>query len=184
MRPARPSGTPRRSRPAGTPRATAGAHARGAVRTARRGAPDVRRALARLAERPGRDPELAGLLAELLRHRERKIRLQAHRVSRQVLDRDEFLDRTTGLLDDRDPDVVRTAVRTLAYAGWAPAVPGLIGLLGHSRPVVARDARDALVRLGEPAIPALRHAAGRARPDRRRVYEWLIERIRGGEDGC
>ncbi|MFV2175616.1 HEAT repeat domain-containing protein [Actinomadura sp. LOL_016] len=146
---------------------------------AREGAPqDVRQALTRLAEQARTpDPELAGLLAELLEHPDRKIRLQAHRVSRQVLERGEYLDRTVELLDDRDSDVVLTAIRTLAHAGWAPAIPGLIALLGHPRPVVARDARDALVRLGEPAVPALRHAEGRARPDRRHVYSGLITRI-------
>ncbi|QFG20865.1 HEAT repeat domain-containing protein [Actinomadura sp. WMMB 499] len=153
---------------------------------AREGAPaDVRRALTRLAEGArAPDPELAGLLGELLGHRERKVRLQALRVSRGFLPREEYLDRTVGLLDDRDSDVVLTAIRTLAHAGWAPAIPGLIALLGHSRPVVARDVREALVRLGEQTLPALRRAEGRARPDRRHVYTCLIERIRDeeGED--
>ncbi|MBE1537778.1 HEAT repeat domain-containing protein [Actinomadura algeriensis] len=148
---------------------------------ARGGTPqDVRRALTRLAEGARKpDPELAELLADLLGHRERKIRLQALRVSRQVLPRGEYLDRTTGLLGDPDSDVVLTAIRTLAHAGWAPAVPGLVALLDHPRPVVARDARSALVRLGAPALPALRHAEGRARPDRRRLYGEVIDRIRG-----
>ncbi|MFD0903615.1 hypothetical protein, partial [Actinomadura sediminis] len=147
---------------------------------------DVRRALDRLVEGARTpDPELAELLAELLGHRDRKIRLLALRASRRVLPRDEYLDRTAGLLDDRDSDVVLTAIRTLAHAEWAPAVPGLVALLGHARPVVARDAREALVRLGETAVPALRHAEGRARPDRRHVYTGLIDRIREAEeDGC
>ncbi|RSN68392.1 HEAT repeat domain-containing protein [Actinomadura sp. WAC 06369] len=149
---------------------------------AREGAvPDVRRALARLVEGARTpDPELAGLLAELLGHRERRIRLQALRAARRVLPREEYLDRTVALLEDRDSDVVLTAIRTLAHAEWAPAVPGLIALLDHPRPVVARDARDALVRLGERAIPDLRHAEGRARPDRRRFYAEVIGRIRDG----
>ncbi|MEV5826296.1 HEAT repeat domain-containing protein [Spirillospora sp. NPDC052242] len=146
---------------------------------AREGAPpDVRRALARLvdgARTP--DPELAELLAGLLGHRERKIRLQALRAARRIMPREEYLDRTVGLLEDRDSDVVLTAIRTLAHAEWAPAVPGLVALLDHARPVVARDARSALVRLGERAIPALRHAEGRARPDRRRIYAGVIDRI-------
>ncbi|MEW2359571.1 HEAT repeat domain-containing protein [Spirillospora sp. NPDC029432] len=94
-----------------------------------------------------------------------------------MLDRPAYLEQTVRLLDDPRPDVVRSAVRTLAHGGWTPAVPDLVGLLADGRPAVRRAAADGLVLLGDAALPALRHAAGRARPDRRRLYASLTDRI-------
>ncbi|WP_433150831.1 HEAT repeat domain-containing protein [Actinomadura nitritigenes] len=141
------------------------------------GARVVRRALSLLADR--RAEGLEDLLAELIGHRETKVRLHAHRVSRRVLSREAYLEQTVRLLDDPEPDVVRSAVRTLSHAGWTPAIPGLVGLLGHPRPQVRQAAADGLVRFGEAAVPALRHAAGRARPDRRSRYTAPLAEING-----
>ncbi|MFB4295561.1 HEAT repeat domain-containing protein [Actinomadura sp. NTSP31] len=141
------------------------------------GAREVRRALARLAER--REDGLEELLAELIGHRETKVRLHAHRVSRRVLSRAAYLDQTVRLLDDPVPEVVRSAIRTLSHAAWEPAIPGLVGLLLHPNPHVRRAAGDGLVRIGAAAVPALRHAAGRARPDLKSRYTAPLEQING-----
>ncbi|MEU8800132.1 HEAT repeat domain-containing protein [Spirillospora sp. NPDC048819] len=152
-------------------------------RQAREGGPkQVRRALTGLAERhedahADPDPELEELLAELIVHRETKVRLHAHRISRRVLDRPRYLEQTTRLLDDPEPDVVRAAVRTLGHAAWEPAIPGLVALLAHPREPVRAAAAAALVMIGAPAVPALRHAEGRARPDRRHRYTAVLEGI-------
>ncbi|MFJ6866631.1 HEAT repeat domain-containing protein [Streptomyces termitum] len=142
----------------------------------------VRRGLARLVEdtAPGTDG-LAGLLEGLLSHRDTGVRLHAHRASRALLDRDAHLRLTERLLGDPNPDVVRGAVRTLAGARRASAAPALVALLGHGREPVRRSAGEALLRLGPAAVPALRRAASRARPDRRPVYEELLAGI--GDDG-
>ncbi|MBO2459454.1 HEAT repeat domain-containing protein [Actinomadura violacea] len=146
------------------------------------GAKEARRALALLADR--REEGLDELLAELIGHRETKVRLHAHRVSRRVLGRAAYLDQTVRLLGDPEPDVVRSAVRTLSHAAWAPAIPGLVGLLAHPRAQVRQAAADGLVRFGAAAVPALRHAAGRARPDHRSRYTAPLARINGsGHDG-
>ncbi|MDL4772735.1 HEAT repeat domain-containing protein [Actinomadura xylanilytica] len=158
------------------------------LRLARTGGTEqIRRALSLLAEpftdapAPGRPPardfELEELLAESLGHPEARVRLHAHRLSRKVLARPAYLEQTARLLDDRQPDIARAAIRTLAHAGWAPAIPALVGLLAHPRPTVRRTAADGLARIGAPAVPALTHAAGRARPDRRRVYTAVLEKI-------
>lgn len=163
-------------------------------RLARTGGPEqIRRALTLLAERhddnPGRvrrhgadrpadrDHELRGLLAESLGHPEARVRLHAHRISRKVLDHEDYLAQTVLLLDDRQPDIVRSAVKTLCHAAWKPAVPALVDLLTHSHPAVRRATSDGLVLLGAPAIPALKHAAGRARPDKRHLYTTVLEKI-------
>ncbi|MEV3924130.1 HEAT repeat domain-containing protein [Actinomadura coerulea] len=170
-------------------------------RLARTGGPEqIRRALTLLAERHEDDParmrrhgadrpahpdaELRELLAESLGHPEARVRLHAHRISRKVMDREDYLDHTLPLLDDRQPDIVRSAVKTLCHAAWKPAVPALVGLLTHSHAAVRRAASDGLVLLGAPAISALKHAAGRARPDKRHLYTTVLEKIATAQDGA
>ncbi|TDD63370.1 HEAT repeat domain-containing protein, partial [Actinomadura rubrisoli] len=149
------------------------------LKRAREGDPkEIRRALTALAEAPP-DGEFTGLLAELIVHRETKVRLHAHRVSRRVLDRAAYLAQTTRLLDDPEPGVVRSAVRTLSHASHEPAIPGLVTLLAHAHRLVREAAAEGLVLIGAPAIPALRHAASRARPDRRQRYIAVLRKITG-----
>ncbi|MWA00014.1 HEAT repeat domain-containing protein [Actinomadura sp. LD22] len=143
------------------------------------GAKEARRALALLADR--RADGLEDLLAELIGHRDTKVRLHAHRVARRVLSRAAYLDQTVRLLGDLEPDVVRSAIKTLSHAGWTPAIPGLVGLLAHPRPQVRRAASEGLVRFGAAAVPALRHAAGRARPDHRSRYTGPLAEINASE---
>ncbi|WP_406116811.1 HEAT repeat domain-containing protein [Streptomyces virginiae] len=147
----------------------------------------VRQALARLVEGhrgpdPDRDPRLRDLIGELLRHPKPKVRLHAHRTSRAMLDRQTYLHHTSILLDDPLPDLVRTAIRTLCHANWAPALPALTGMLEHPHPVVRRTAAKGLIGMGERAIPTLTHAAVHARPDRRSRYTAVLEQITAAED--
>ncbi|MEU8003973.1 HEAT repeat domain-containing protein [Catellatospora sp. NPDC049111] len=149
----------------------------------------VRRALTRLAElheddRPpddrlaaDQDSELENLLADLLHHPEPRIRLHAHRIARKLLDRPTYLRHSAVLLDDPEPDVVRAAVNTLSHAVYQPAIPAIVGLLVHSHTGVRRAAIGGLVQIGPSAIPALRHAAGRARPDRQHHYTAVLDQI-------
>lgn len=144
----------------------------------------IRQALTRLAEGHGgpdeadQDPGLRNLIGELLRHPRPKVRLHAHRTSRAVLDRQTYLHHTSILLDDPQPDLVRTAIRTLCHASWTPAVPAVTGLLEHPHPAVRKAAAEGLVMMGMPAVPALRHAAVHARPDKRSLYTEVLDRIR------
>ncbi|WP_328908747.1 HEAT repeat domain-containing protein [Streptomyces sp. NBC_00234] len=148
----------------------------------------VRRALTRLAEEhsgpaPDHDPALRELIEDLLTHPRPGVRLHAHRTSRRMLERHTHLHHTAILLDDPQPDILRLAIRTLTHAGWEPAVPALTVLLDHPRPVVRRAAAEGLRRMGAAAVPALRHAAGRARPDKRDLYLDALADIRSTEDG-
>ncbi|MFC9602617.1 HEAT repeat domain-containing protein [Streptomyces niveus] len=147
------------------------------LRLARTGSPDqIRRALTRLAEAPG-DPELLALVGELLHHPRPRVRLHAHRTSRALFDRETYLRHTSTLLGDAQPDLVRSAVRTLTHAAWDPAVPPIVGLLDHPHPAVRGAAVDGLARMAGRAVPALRHAADHARPDKRPVYTAVLDRI-------
>nr|WSW70131.1 HEAT repeat domain-containing protein [Streptomyces sp. NBC_00995] len=129
---------------------------------------------------PDRDPRLLDLLGGLLTHPRPRVRLRAHRTSRAMLGRRAHLRHTALLLEDPRPDVVRMAVLTLCRAGWEPAVPAVTALLGHPHAVVREAAAEGLVGLGEAAVPALRHATARARPDRRSRYTEVLDRIGAG----
>ncbi|WP_191839397.1 HEAT repeat domain-containing protein [Catellatospora chokoriensis] len=147
----------------------------------------IRRALTRLAELhedgrpvgagPVTDPELENLLADLLHHAEPRIRLHSQRLARKLLDRSTYLRHTAVLLDDPEPDVVRSAIDTLSHAAYQPSIPGIVGLLAHPHIAVRRTAASALVRIGPPATPALRQAASHARPDRRHHYTAILDQI-------
>ncbi|UPT46875.1 MULTISPECIES: HEAT repeat domain-containing protein [Streptomyces] len=71
------------------------------------------------------------------------------------------------------------AARTLGRAGWEPALPDLVRLLDHAKPVVRKAARDALVGFGGAAVPVLRRTAAHARPDRRPLYTDVLAEISG-----
>ncbi|MFE2295022.1 HEAT repeat domain-containing protein [Streptomyces sp. NPDC059452] len=156
----------------------------------RRGTPEqIRRALGRLVEehapRPGREPDLAvhAVIEELLRHPRAGVRLHAHRVSRALFDRATHARSTVLLLSDPLPDVVRMAARTLGRARWEPALPELIRLLGHPKPVVRGAAREAVTGFGAAAVPPLRRAAAHARPDRRPLYTDILAALTGPGTG-
>ncbi|MFI6698406.1 HEAT repeat domain-containing protein [Streptomyces sp. NPDC050509] len=150
---------------------------------ARTGTPErIRRALTRLAEEhsgpePDQDPELHAVIAGLLTHPRAGIRLRAHRISRAMLDRTAHLRHTAVLLDDPQPDIQRMAIRALCGAPWEPAIPAVVERLAHPHPVVRTAATEGLVTLGARAVPALRRAAGHARPDKRSLYTDVLDRI-------
>ena len=137
----------------------------------------IRRALTLLDEDHEHDPELESLIAELLHHPEPRIRLHAHRTGRKLLDRPTYLRHTAILLDDPEPDVIRSAITTLSHAAYEPAIPALVGLLAHPHTAVRTTAANGLVRIGPSATPALRHAAGRARPDKRHHYTTVLNQL-------
>lgn len=146
----------------------------------------IRQALMRLTEAhsgpdPDQDPGLRDLIGELLHHPKPRVRLRALRTSRAMLDRQTYLHHTSILLDDPQPDLVRTAIRTLCHATWAPAIPAVTEMLDHSHPVVRRAAAEGLITIGAPAVPALRHAAVHVRPDKRSVFTEVLERITAAE---
>ncbi|WP_406279727.1 HEAT repeat domain-containing protein [Embleya sp. NBC_00896] len=150
--------------------------------TARTGSPEqVRRALSRLVEDRvhGRDcdPEVRAVVVDLLQHPVPRVRLHAHRASRRLFDRREYLAATEILLDDPRRDIVRSAIGTLSHARWEPALPAVVALLAHPDQLVREAAAEGLARIGQPAIAPLRNAAAHARPDRRARYTAVLDRI-------
>ncbi|MCY1004148.1 HEAT repeat domain-containing protein [Nannocystis pusilla] len=134
----------------------------------------IRQALKDMSSRTGDD--WFDLLADLVGHASPRVRLQAHRLLRAG-DRGRYLSSTLGLLDDPDPNIQRTAIRTVSHAGYAPAVAPLIARLAHERDPLHRELVAALRRLGPLAEDALVRAAREARPDRRRHFEEVLAAI-------
>jgi hypothetical protein len=56
-------------------------------------------------------------------------------------------------------------------------VPGLVELLVDRSAVVRRAAEEALVYLGEASRGHLRHTLAGARPDRRAVYQRVLDQL-------
>jgi hypothetical protein len=125
----------------------------------------------------GRDPELAALLGDLVRHPQRRMRLLAQRTSRRLLDRDTYLRHTAVMLADPQPEIVRSALRTVSHALYRPAVRVAVELLEHPNLLIRKAADAALVHYGPAAASALTHAMARARPDRRQRYADLLDRL-------
>jgi HEAT repeat protein len=79
----------------------------------------------------------------------------------------------TRLLHDRDPDVRAAAARALGKLGRPEAVPHLLGALERKRSVPVGVVSMALLHLGPPCAPALRH--GLARENSRHVRALAAE---------
>lgn len=69
-----------------------------------------------------------------------------------------------GLLADRDPQVRRVAARAASRLPSEAAARSLLETLDGPRPVSARVVTQALLRMGQPAVPALVAMAAEERP--------------------
>jgi HEAT repeat protein len=136
---------------------------------------EARKALTALARAP--DPAVVALLHEHLGHAQPRMRLHAHRLLRGCEARDAYLAATMRLVDDPIDDVRRTAIRTLGFARFAPAAAALVDHLLDPSAVVRRAAEEALLYLGDASRGPLRRALAAARPDRRAVYERIIDQL-------
>ncbi|MCB9660555.1 MAG: HEAT repeat domain-containing protein [Sandaracinaceae bacterium] len=74
-------------------------------------------------------------------------------------------------------DVVVQLLKSLGHARHEPALPALLEHCTHADARIARGAHEALRGWGPSAIPAVRAAARRARPDRRGTYEALLRAL-------
>ncbi|MGB7220006.1 MAG: Npt1/Npt2 family nucleotide transporter, partial [Vicinamibacterales bacterium] len=102
-------------------------------------------------------------------------RLEAARVIGSLPDC--FEEQLTALLNDLAPDVVRLAIRSAASLEKVSAVPLVLPRLAD--PELSADAADALVALGDGAVPALRTAldAGATRPALRYAIPDVLQRM-------
>lgn len=106
------------------------------------------------------------------------VRSAALRALRRVASREQTLEATArALAMETRRDVIVQLVKSLGHARHEPALPALLEHLHHGDVQVRQGAHAAIRAWGHEAVPALRRAARRARPDRRSAYEALIAEL-------
>ncbi|QSQ17447.1 HEAT repeat domain-containing protein [Myxococcus landrumensis] len=124
-----------------------------------------------------RKPRVVERLTGLLTHRKSSVRMQAHRLLKNLVPRETYLELTCALLADTEAGHVVRAIRMLAFGGHLLAVSQIATLLHDRRNPVARAARDALLVMGDAALPILRGELAHARPDRREPLAQVISSL-------
>lgn len=170
-----PLGTPA-PRPAPRPTRRAAADRLARIEAARGDDPQAARvALKLLVE--AKAPGTLELLVDLTRHPDPARRILALRAVRQLADEATYLDAAVPFLDDERPDVRRSVIEALSEARHPRALGRLVELLRDRSRQIREAARNGLIRYREAALPVLRRALQRARPDRRALYGSIIDVI-------
>jgi|GEM_PF-3694947 len=138
---------------------------------------EVRAALRRVARFAGATQIEDRVVTLALEHEDLSLRSAAHRALRQISSRQVYLDVTRRFLHDPRRDVVRQAIRILAHGGSTQEIDTFVELLFGKDSMLAGQAREGLLILGDVALPELRRVCSRARPDRRPVIQEIIEQI-------
>ncbi|WXH27403.1 hypothetical protein WA016_01326 [Myxococcus stipitatus] len=110
-----------------------------------------------------RKPRAIEQLSAQLTHRKSSVRVHAHRLLKNRVSREAYLELTCTLLEDAEAGHVVRAIRTLAFGGHLPAVSQMAALLHDRRNPVARAAMDALRVMGDAALPLLRRELAQSR---------------------
>ena len=117
-------------------------------------------------------------LARLTRDRRPAVRSAALRALRVVASRERTLEATAAALElETRRDVALGLMASLGHGRYAPSLPSLLERLVDRDHRIRQGAHAALRAWGRDVIPALRHAAKRARPDRRAPFEALIAEL-------
>jgi hypothetical protein len=78
-------------------------------------------------------------------------------------------------------DVILQLLSSIAHGRYEPGLPRVLEMLDHRDHKLRTGAREALLAWGPDLLPALRRAAPKARPDRRRAIAELIEQLEQDE---
>jgi len=117
-------------------------------------------------------------LDRLTRDRRPAIRSAALRALRVVASRERTLEATAKALElETRRDVALGLMASLGHGRHEPTLPSLLERLTDRDYRIRQGAHAALRAWGREVIPALRHAAKRARPDRRRQFEAVIQEL-------
>ena len=135
----------------------------------------ARLALRRLVE--DHDEDSTEILVHALGHPQSTVRSFAHRLLRRTASKEDYLEATLVLLDDRVPEFRKSAIRVLSFGKYEPAIKKIVPLLHDRKKQVDRAAKEGLNLFGDAAINALRQALNRTRPDRRQTLQDVIDLI-------
>ena len=128
--------------------------------------------------------EALPILLEMTEHADSQVRTVAFRWLKRVADRPTGLEVAHQMLRrETQRDLRRHLMRVLAHGRHEASYPLLIDLLFSKDAVTSRAAMDALERVGADAIPALRKAVARVRPDRRDRVQGVLDALREAEGG-
>jgi len=117
-------------------------------------------------------------LDRLTRDRRPPVRSAALRALRVVAPRARTLEATAKALElETRRDVVLSLMSSLGHGRHAPSLPSLLERMTDRDPRIQQGAHAALRAWGREILPALRHAAKRARPDRRPTFASLIAEL-------
>ncbi len=117
------------------------------------------------------------VVTSLIDHNDSRVRSNAHRCLRQVSDRQHYLNVTCKLLHDPRIDVRKSAIRTLSFSKYEPAIPLIIDLLSDNNPKLRKYASEGLKIMGSCTISKLIKAEKKARPDQKHRYREIINSI-------
>ena len=127
------------------------------------------RQLARDVDKDDKDStaELIGLLEDALTHPNARVRFLAYRLLRRNAPRGRYLEAIHVLVNDRNPGLQRTAIRSLSWGGYLPAVPDIAGAAPQQTPQCRqnRQASAAGLRPQSPAAIASGAEQSEARTD-------------------
>lgn len=89
---------------------------------------------------------------------------QAALVSLSSIDPEAGFEQAKSMLADESVEVRRTAIRIMGSSGHEAAIQLLVPQLGDEEMLVVREAMDALIHIGVPAVPLLVSALGEPEP--------------------
>ena len=117
-----------------------------------------------------------------LSHPPSNIRALAHRLLRRATTKARYLEATCFMLRDKQPELRRTAIRVLSFAGYEPGIKGIAELLHDRKKNVDKAAREGLIIYGGAAVPILKGLLSNTRPDKRAALLDVLAAIQCAED--
>jgi HEAT repeat protein len=127
------------------------------------------------------DESVLETLEAALKHPKSRVRAYAHRQLRKVASKEQYLESTLILLEDKELALRCGAIRTLSFRRYVPAVKGIAEQLFIKKKNVSKVAKAGLLTMGEVALPNLKHVASHARPDQRVVLLKIMKEIESSD---
>jgi hypothetical protein len=135
----------------------------------------ARKALTELSSKV--DESFIELLVSLIDSPSTRVKLHAYRLLRSCASKEIYVEASQRLLHDPLIDVQRSAIRTVMFGRYLPAIPAVMNLLTHPHQAIQLAAQEGLLFNSEAALPALKKAMKDARPDKREPFQRLIKKL-------